>query len=74
MTTTSNTLELELQTLQDEAQDAIASITNLEDLEKLRISYLGKKGQLSRILRGMGQLSEKDRPSVGSLANIVKEA
>ncbi|YAI82142.1 MAG: phenylalanine--tRNA ligase subunit alpha [cyanobacterium endosymbiont of Rhopalodia sterrenbergii] len=74
MTTTSNTLELELQILQDEAQKAITSITDLEDLEQLRINYLGKKGQLSRILRGMGKLSEEERPRIGALANEVKEA
>ncbi|BBA80225.1 phenylalanyl-tRNA synthetase subunit alpha [cyanobacterium endosymbiont of Rhopalodia gibberula] len=74
MTTTSNTLELELQTLQDEAQEAITSITDLEDLEQLRINYLGKKGKISRILRGMGKLSKEERPRVGSLANEVKEA
>jgi phenylalanyl-tRNA synthetase alpha chain len=73
MTTTSNTLELELQTLQDKAQEAIASITDLEDLEQLRISYLGKKGQLSRILGGMGKLSKEERPRIGALANTVKE-
>ncbi len=74
MATTSNPLELELQTLQQQAQDAIAAVTNLEDLEQLRISYLGKKGQLSQILRGMGKLSGEERPRVGALANEVKEA
>lgn len=74
MTTTSNTLELELQTLQDEVQEALSSITDLDGLEQLRISYLGKKGKLSRILRGMNKLSGEERPRVGALANEVKEA
>lgn len=74
MATTSNPLELELQTLQQQAQEAIAAVPNLEDLEQLRINYLGKKGQLSQILRGMGKLSAEERPRVGSLANEVKEA
>ena len=74
MTTTFNTLELELQTLQNEVQEEIMSITNLDDLEQLRISYLGKKGKLSIILRGMNKLSGEERPRVGALANEVKEA
>ncbi|MEA5534973.1 phenylalanine--tRNA ligase subunit alpha [Crocosphaera sp. XPORK-15E] len=74
MTTTSNSLETELQTLQEEAQKEIAAVATLEDLEQLRINYLGKKGQLSQILRGMGKLSAEDRPRVGSLANDVKDA
>ncbi len=74
MATTSNTLETELQTLQQEAQEEIAAVKNLENLEQVRINYLGKKGKLSQILRGMGKLSAEDRPRVGSLANEVKEA
>ncbi len=74
MATTSNTLETELQTLQQEAQEEIAAVKNLENLEQVRINYLGKKGKLSLILRGMGKLSAEERPRVGSLANEVKEA
>ncbi|ACK67599.1 phenylalanyl-tRNA synthetase, alpha subunit [Rippkaea orientalis PCC 8801] len=74
MATTSNPLESELQTLQQQAQEAIATVPNLEELEQLRINYLGKKGQLSQILRGMGKLSAEERPRIGSLANEVKEA
>ncbi|HAC62401.1 MAG TPA: phenylalanine--tRNA ligase subunit alpha [Cyanothece sp. UBA12306] len=70
----SNPLESELQTLQQQAQEAISAVANLEELEQLRINYLGKKGQLSQILRGMGKLSAEERPRVGSLANEVKEA
>lgn len=74
MATMSNPLESELQTLQQQAQEAISAVANLEELEQLRINYLGKKGQLSQILRGMGKLSAEERPRVGSLANEVKEA
>ncbi len=74
MTTAFQSLETDLQTLQQEAQQAIASATSLDQLEPLRVNYLGKKGQLSQILRGMGKLSESDRPHIGALANQVKEA
>ncbi|WP_107668376.1 phenylalanine--tRNA ligase subunit alpha [Cyanothece sp. BG0011] len=70
----SNTLETELQTLQQEAEKEITAVDSLEALEQLRINYLGKKGKLSQILRGMGKLSAEERPRVGSLANEVKEA
>ncbi|MGK7947257.1 MAG: phenylalanine--tRNA ligase subunit alpha [Xenococcaceae cyanobacterium] len=70
----SNSLETQLQELQQTAVSAIATTNTLEELEQLRINYLGKKGQLSQILRGMGKLTPEERPRVGSLANEVKEA
>ncbi|MBW4466503.1 MAG: phenylalanine--tRNA ligase subunit alpha [Pegethrix bostrychoides GSE-TBD4-15B] len=67
-------LETQLTALRQEAQQAIAAIVTLEDLEQLRIKYLGKKGSLSQVLGGMGKLSAEERPKIGSLANEVKEA
>jgi phenylalanyl-tRNA synthetase alpha chain len=66
-------IENELQTLKQEAQGAIAQVTTLAQLEQLRIDYFGKKGQLAQILRGMGKLSQEDRPRIGALANEIKE-
>ncbi|MEC4803704.1 MAG: phenylalanine--tRNA ligase subunit alpha [Jaaginema sp. PMC 1079.18] len=68
-----NEIETQLQTLQQTATDAIASVTSLDELEPLRVQYLGKKGELSQILRGMGKLSPEDRPRIGAQANVVKE-
>jgi phenylalanyl-tRNA synthetase alpha chain len=73
MTTALSEIETQLQQLQREATTAIASTTTLEELEQLRVNYLGKKGELSQILRGMGKLSPEDRPRIGSLANEVKD-
>ena len=42
------------------------------DLEAVRVQYLGKKGELTQVLRGMGQLSAEERPIVGQLANEVR--
>ena len=67
-------IQNQLKELQQEAVAAITSVNNLDELEQLRIKYLGKKGQLSQILRGMGKLSPEERPQVGALANEVKEA
>ena len=56
-----------------EALEAIASPeTDDAALEALRIKYLGKKGELTAVLRGMGQLSAEERPVVGQIANEVR--
>jgi len=65
-------MEEKIKGLQQEAIQAIKSVDNLEKLEELRIKYLGKKGELTQILRGMGSLSPEERPVVGKLVNIVK--
>ncbi|PRX25289.1 phenylalanyl-tRNA synthetase alpha subunit [Orenia metallireducens] len=65
-------MEEKIRGLQQEAIDAIKTVDNLERLEELRIKYLGKKGELTQILRGMGSLSPEERPVVGKLVNIVK--
>lgn len=74
MTSSSLDLETQLSDLKTNALSAIAQTSDLETLEQLRVQYLGKKGQLSQVLRGMGKLSAEERPRVGSLANTVKEA
>ena len=43
------------------------------NLEEIRIHYLGKKGELTAVLRGMGALSAEERPKIGQLANEVRE-
>lgn len=42
------------------------------DLEQIRIKFLGKKGELTSVLRGMGELSAEERPVIGALANEVR--
>jgi phenylalanyl-tRNA synthetase alpha chain len=73
MTTQQVDLEAQLAQLRHSAQAAIATADTLEQLEQLRINYLGKKGELSQVLRGMGRLNATDRPRIGALANKVKE-
>jgi len=73
MTSSFLDLETQLTDLKADALSAIASATDLDSLEQLRVQYLGKKGQLSQVLRGMGKLSAEERPRIGSLANDVKE-
>lgn len=44
------------------------------DIEQIRVRFLGKKGELTAVLRGMGQLTPEERPVVGQLANEVRAA
>jgi phenylalanyl-tRNA synthetase alpha chain len=74
MTITLTALENQLAALKQEAIQAIATTDNLPHLEELRIAYLGKKGQLSKVLGGLGKLDAADRPRIGATANEVKEA
>lgn len=55
------------------ALDEIKSIDTLNALETVRIEYLGKKGELKNILRGMGKLTNEERPLIGKIANEVRE-
>ena len=74
MTNQPNDLEAQLLALQQEGEKAISAATTLESLEELRVSYLGKKGQMGTLLRSMGKLSAEERPKIGAIANTVKEA
>ncbi|MDY6064975.1 MAG: phenylalanine--tRNA ligase subunit alpha [Finegoldia sp.] len=58
--------------IKDESLNLIKEAKNLDDLEKIRISILGKKGSLTLIMKGMGKLSKEERPLIGKLANEVR--
>lgn len=63
----------ELETLQQEALVKIKETDQLKDLQDIRVAYLGKKGSLTGVLRGMGKLSKEERPVIGEVANRVRE-
>jgi phenylalanyl-tRNA synthetase alpha chain len=67
------TMEKDLQNISAAAADEIGNIRNSKELEALRIKYLGKKGELTAILKGMGALSNEERPKIGKTANEVRE-
>ncbi len=69
-----NDLIAQLAAIQQEAQAAIAAVTGLDQLEQLRVKYMGKKGPIPQVLGGMGKLDAADRPRIGAAANEVKEA
>jgi len=62
----------QLQNLKEIALSEITNADSLESLESLRIKYLGKKGELTGILKQMGKLSPEERPAMGQLANMLR--
>src|SRR5512140_2516089 len=62
----------QLESLSAAARTEIGVAGDEKGLEELRVRFLGKKGELSAVLRGMGQLPAEERPRVGEVANRVK--
>lgn len=51
----------------------IEQAKDLKELNEVNVKYLGKKGELTAVLRGMGALSAEERPAIGSLVNVVRD-
>lgn len=66
-------MKQQLETIRDNALRALEQAGHLDALETLRVKYLGKKGELTAILKQMGKLSAEERPLIGQLANDVRE-
>ncbi len=66
-------MKQELDALQEKALAGIRACADEKSLQDTKVSYLGKKGQLTLILRGMKDLSAEERPVMGALANTVRE-
>ncbi len=62
----------QLKAISGAAADALRRADKLEKLEELRIQFLGKKGELTAVMKGMGKLSAEERPVIGQLANEVR--
>ncbi len=52
---------------------SVSNVSSIQELEELRVRFLGKKGELTAILKMMGKLSAEERPVMGQLANTVRE-
>ncbi len=61
-----------LKALETSALSRIKDAANLQSIESLRVQYLGRKGELTAILRDMGSLSAEERPKIGKLGNELK--
>lgn|GEM_PF-1177 len=65
-------LQEALEQIRDEATRAMEKARSRDELNELKIKILGKKGQLTAVLRGMGALSPEERPGIGQMANSIK--
>lgn len=66
-------LKEQLEALKVETSQAIANATDLDQLNQIRVTTLGKKGPITEVLRGMKDLSPEERPVVGSFANEIRD-
>ncbi|MEC1180447.1 phenylalanine--tRNA ligase subunit alpha [Metasolibacillus meyeri] len=66
-------MEQQLNQLKAEMLQKIEEATNLKALNEVRVAYLGKKGPITDLLKGMGKLSAEERPKMGALVNTVRE-
>ena len=64
----------QLQNIKAQALSAITDCVDVKELDNLRVKYLGKKGELTAILKSMGKLSAEERPVMGALANEVRQS
>lgn len=63
-----------LEEIQQEAIDAVNASEDPKALDQIRVDYLGKKGRLTELLKGLGQLSLEERPKAGAAINQAKQA
>ncbi len=63
-----------IQILLAEGKQAAEQATSAQDLDQVRVQYLGKKGHLTQLLKGLGALSAEERPQAGAKINEAKQA
>ncbi len=62
-----------IEALKAAAAQALKSATTSEELEALRVKYLGKKGELTGLLKQLGSVAPEERPKMGQLVNDAKQ-
>ncbi len=63
-----------LEAIRKYASQKIEEAMNLNDLNDIRVNFLGKKGELTQVLRGMKDLSKEERPVIGQIANEIRDS
>ena len=63
----------EILKIQENSQNSIKNCEDLKLLNELKVKYLGKKGELTAVLRTMGKLAPEERPVIGSLVNEIRD-
>ena len=66
-------MQEQISQIKEKALEAIKNAKDAKELEEVRVQYLGKKGELTLILRSMGGISPEERPIIGSLVNQVRD-
>ena len=64
----------QLLSIKKAAEEKLSQLHTVQSLEDIRIRVLGKKGELTQVLRQMGSLSAEERPVIGALANDIRTA
>ena len=67
------TMKEEIAKIKENSLKEIENCKEEKELNELKVKYLGKKGELTAVLRGMGKLSPEERPIIGSLVNQVRD-
>ncbi|MFP8966035.1 phenylalanine--tRNA ligase subunit alpha [Pokkaliibacter sp. CJK22405] len=63
-----------LDSLLSQGREAVAAAQDLQALDAVRVQYLGKSGELTQLLKGLGKLSAEERPAAGAAINVAKQA
>ena len=63
----------ELEQMRDKALSELSAVTDVEQLQALKVRYLGRKGELTSIMKGVGSLSPEERPLLGQVVNAVRD-
>ena len=64
----------QIESIKQKALEKIAEAKDMQTLNEVRVEFLGKKGELTAVLRGMGALTPEERPVIGALVNEVRDA
>ncbi|KUJ75877.1 phenylalanine--tRNA ligase subunit alpha [Thiomicrospira sp. XS5] len=67
-------MQEKLQQIVSQAKETIHSVSELMHLDEIRVQYLGKKGELTAMMKTLGQLSAEERPKAGQVINEAKQA
>jgi len=67
-------MQEQLQSIISQAKMAVAEVSELSTLDELRVQYLGKKGELTAMMKMLGKLSPEERPKAGQVINEAKQA
>lgn len=64
---------MDLEAIVNKAQEEVASCNSVNALDEIRVNYMGKKGELTALLKGLGKVAPEDRPAMGQRINEAKQ-